>query len=322
MSTTTSNLGLFKYTEADHNKAFDYKEALNQNWDIIDEVLQEVENTYVPKTTTINNKALSSNISLTPSDVGAAASSHNQASNTINAMTGYSKPSSTSAIAATDSLNTAIGKLEKALDGKASSDTNVTNTLNNTVKAYITGTTSNVTNTGTQVFDSNVYLSATAGELVATKFTGSLTGNVTGNCSGSSGSCTGNAATATKATQDSDGNQINTTYVKLGNVNQTVAGTKTFSGTITSSNNASINFTSTDPTIRKNNVNIFRNNSAGGTIISNAVTSGQDLILRPQGDGISTTQVNVHPDGSLGLMQDSVKLAYNSTTQALEFNFA
>ena len=42
-----------------------------------------------------------------------ADASHNQASNTINAMTGYSKPSSTSAIATTDSLNTAIGKLEK-----------------------------------------------------------------------------------------------------------------------------------------------------------------------------------------------------------------
>lgn len=46
---------------------------------------------------------------------------HNQASNTINAMTGYSKPSSTSAIATSDTLNTAIGKLEKALDGKQAS---------------------------------------------------------------------------------------------------------------------------------------------------------------------------------------------------------
>ena len=42
----------------------------------------------------------------------------------------------------------------------------------------------------------------------------SLTGNVTGNVSGSSSSCTGNAATATKATQDSAGQQINTTYIK------------------------------------------------------------------------------------------------------------
>ena len=43
----------------------------------------------------------------------------------------------------------------------------------------------------------------------------SLTGNVTGNCSGSSGSCTGNSATATKATQDGSGNTITSTYLKL-----------------------------------------------------------------------------------------------------------
>ncbi len=46
-----------------------------------------------------------------------AAASHNQASSTINAMTGYSKPQATSAITATDTLNEAIGKLEKAIDG-------------------------------------------------------------------------------------------------------------------------------------------------------------------------------------------------------------
>ena len=48
-----------------------------------------------------------------------APSAHNQASNTINAMTGYEKASTAAAIdASTDTLNTAIGKLEKALDGK------------------------------------------------------------------------------------------------------------------------------------------------------------------------------------------------------------
>lgn len=52
-----------------------------------------------------------------------ATASHNQASNTITAMTGYSKPSTvtTTVVAATDSLNTAIGKIEKALDGKGTS---------------------------------------------------------------------------------------------------------------------------------------------------------------------------------------------------------
>lgn len=92
------------------------------------------------------------------------------------------------------------------------SDTKVTNTLGTTTKFYITGCTTATTNTGTQYFDTGVYVSATAGELVATKFTGALTGNVTGNCSGSSGSCTGNAATATKATQDESGNNIKASY--------------------------------------------------------------------------------------------------------------
>ena len=78
-------------------------------------------------------------------------------------------------------------------------DTKVTNTLATTTKAYVTGTTSATTNTGTQVFDTGVYLDTTAGSLVATTFKGALSGN---------------ASTATKATQDSAGQQINTTYIK------------------------------------------------------------------------------------------------------------
>ena len=39
------------------------------------------------------------------------------------------------------------------------------------------------------------------GVATATSFSGALTGNVTGNVSGSSGSCTGNAATATEASE-------------------------------------------------------------------------------------------------------------------------
>ena len=46
---------------------------------------------------------------------------HNQASNTITAMSGYTKASSVTAISTSDSLNTAIGKLEKALDSKQAS---------------------------------------------------------------------------------------------------------------------------------------------------------------------------------------------------------
>ena len=69
---------------------------------------------------------------------------------------------------------------------------------------------------------------------------------IVGSVTGSSGSCTGNAATATKATQDAAGNTITTTYAtkaenntkandsdvvhKSGN--ETIAGTKTFSSQI------------------------------------------------------------------------------------------
>ena len=49
-------------------------------------------------------------------------------------------------------------------------DTKVTNTLATTTKAYITGTTDAITNTGTQVFDTEVYLDTTAGTLVAKTF--------------------------------------------------------------------------------------------------------------------------------------------------------
>lgn len=56
-------------------------------------------------------------------------------------------------------------------------DTKVTNTLKTTTKAYVTGTTSAKTNTGTQIFDTGVYLDTTAGMLTATTFKGALTGN-------------------------------------------------------------------------------------------------------------------------------------------------
>lgn len=56
-------------------------------------------------------------------------------------------------------------------------DTKVTNTLNTTAKAYVTGTTSATTNTGTQIFDTGVYLDTTAGKLVASTFSGALSGN-------------------------------------------------------------------------------------------------------------------------------------------------
>ena len=53
-------------------------------------------------------------------------------------------------------------------------DTKVTNTLSTTTKFYITGTSSSSTNTGTQYFDTGVYVDSTAGVLRATKVYGAV----------------------------------------------------------------------------------------------------------------------------------------------------
>lgn len=113
---STTTIYLLKTGEETNNLYTEYIYVDNK-WEKLGEQKLDLSG-YVPTTRKVNNKALSTDINLTASDVGAAASSHNQASNTINALTGYTKPTTTSAVAASDTLNAALGKLEKALDGK------------------------------------------------------------------------------------------------------------------------------------------------------------------------------------------------------------
>ncbi|MCR5194257.1 MAG: hypothetical protein K6B71_01880 [Alphaproteobacteria bacterium] len=69
-----------------------------------------------------------------------ASSSHNHPTSDVNLLTGYSKPNSTSALATTDTLNAALGKLEKALDGKASSSHTHTSNQVTALTSYSKGT--------------------------------------------------------------------------------------------------------------------------------------------------------------------------------------
>lgn len=66
----------------------------------------------------------SSDITFTLAEIGVASTNHNQASNTITAMTGYTKGGTNGAITPTDTLNEALSKIENNLDGKASSNHN------------------------------------------------------------------------------------------------------------------------------------------------------------------------------------------------------
>ena len=167
-------------------------------------------------------------------------SSHNQASNTITAMTGYSKPSTTSAIAATDSLNAAVGKLEKALDGKASTGS-VTTALSD-AKSYTDTKVAALVDSSPATLDTLNELAAALGDdpnfattvatQIGTKANSSEVVKLSGNqtiggtktfSSTIAGSINGNAASATKATQDASGNVITSTYATKTELNNGLA---------------------------------------------------------------------------------------------------
>ena len=64
----------------------------------------------------------SSDITFTLAEIGVASTNHNQASNTITAMTGYTKGGTNGSIIPTDTLNEALSKIENNLDGKATTN--------------------------------------------------------------------------------------------------------------------------------------------------------------------------------------------------------
>ena len=112
---------------------------------------------------------------------------HNQASNTITSMTGYTKASAMGDIVATDSLNVAIGKLEKSLDDKSSlSHTHELLTRGN----YLTG--SNYNGGIATTWSVDATSNNTANKVVARDASGNFSaGTITANLSG-------NSTTATK----------------------------------------------------------------------------------------------------------------------------
>lgn len=69
---------------------------------------------------------------------------------------------------------------------------------------------------------------------VTLKLPATIKASITGNCSGSSGSCTGNAATATKATQDESGNNIKASYAASLSVSGRTVTLKSKSGAVLS----------------------------------------------------------------------------------------
>jgi len=103
---------------------------------------------------------------------------------------------------------TVTNTISGSIDGTAALATEFTVTANNSTDETVYPLFSDGA-TGSQgaETDTGLTYNPSTGLLTSTGFAGALTGNVTGNVSGSSGSCTGNAATATKlaATVDING---------------------------------------------------------------------------------------------------------------------
>ena len=132
---------------------------------------------------------------------------------------------------------------------------------------------------------------------------------IVGSVTGSSGSCTGNAASATKATQDAAGNTITTTYATKAENNtkannsevvhksgdETIAGTKTFNGYV--------------------HANGFHSTAVNGFM---AQRGGYTLILR--NDGNATYLLMSDKDGVPGTWSDARPLVISNSTGVCDIN--
>lgn len=129
------------------------------------------------------------------------------------------------------------------------------------------------------------------------------------------GSITGNAASATKATQDGDGNTISSTYLPLtgGTVTGTLILSKTSdtSGTTNTSPALIIGGTATQPHIEIDNNEIQCKDSA---------TTTKALYINLDGGSVNVGEGGFVSRGNV-TVGSHARLSYNSTYQCLEFSF-
>jgi hypothetical protein len=140
----------------------------------------------VPTSRTVNSKALSSDITLSASDVGAVPTTTTVNSKALSgnitlngadvALTGYAKADSASAVAAGDTINQAIGKIEKALDGKQVSGSYVPTTTTVNSKALSSDITLSASDVGAVPTTTTVNAKALSGDITLNGADVALTG--------------------------------------------------------------------------------------------------------------------------------------------------
>jgi hypothetical protein len=146
----------------------------------------------------------------------------------------YQTGSGASAFAVAPTTTDTFLKWDGSAFAWASAGSNITDDTTTNATYYPALSTSN-SGSFSSVRTSSTKLSfnPSTGLLTATAFAGNLTGNVTGNVTGSSGSCTGNAATATTATNQSGGTVSATTIAMSGTTFTATGGSSATYGAMT-----------------------------------------------------------------------------------------
>lgn len=167
-------------------------------------------------------------------------------------------------------------------------DQNVRSTQANTTKLWLVGTPTSGDRTGELNYDSNIYADTTAGALHATTFEGNLSG------------------TASRATADSDGNTIKTTYLKLTGGN--VTGAVTFGSSVSVDEltagdlvvNGNASFTNNLQANTINGVEVGSNPKFTDTVTTVTVTgSGNAVTSASASNGaVTLTKGTTFPTGS------------------------
>ena len=219
-------------------------------------------------------------------------------------LTGYSKPSSTSGIAATDTINAALGKLETGLSNEVTNRTNADSNLQSQITNLKNGKVSSVTKSGTGAVITGGSISGSTLTLTSGNFTfaNGSSGNFTVTPPGGAAQTVSIGKPATAGTADV------AKSVAWGNVSGKVNASTSANGLMTTAQVTKLNGIAAGAEV---NQNAFSNVVVGGTTI--AADAKTDTLTLIAGSNVTLT-----PNAT----NDSVTIAssYVNTTYAAGSN--